>query len=245
MSKKKRIYFFTDVPAADRFLDGDKPSEQEFRNLLDSIAFLDEQSDEATTAKRGLVVIAPSSYAKSLTPTKNGSILVTTPAHLPEVLEDDGSVIVTTDQTGNNNKYKLKVDFSKSGIVLPSVGPWIDINASPAGAPAYYSGWQGVEPIPGSTSAYRDLGNGLIEVNLYAQSLSNSNVVAKLPIAIAPSRVAYIPVNLQNTLPANDYIPGLLAVFSDGSNTQLNLIFAAGVVYAGLSLYANFTYQKG
>ena len=55
MSQEKRGYFFQDTPDNSRFRAGDEPTEAEFRNLLDSVPFFQEDTSEASTGGKGLV----------------------------------------------------------------------------------------------------------------------------------------------------------------------------------------------
>jgi len=55
---QNRNYFFTIVPAADRFRSGDEPTEQVMRDFLESVPFKNEVGDSATETQQGLVETA-------------------------------------------------------------------------------------------------------------------------------------------------------------------------------------------
>lgn len=55
---QNRNYFFTIVPAQDRFRSGDEPTEQVMRDFLESVPFKNEVGDSATETQQGLVETA-------------------------------------------------------------------------------------------------------------------------------------------------------------------------------------------
>ena len=55
MSTQNKSFFFTVVPASDRFLSGDEPTEQIMRDFADSVAMKLEVGDTASDSQQGLV----------------------------------------------------------------------------------------------------------------------------------------------------------------------------------------------
>lgn len=100
MAIKLKNWFFeatkTAVKRGTRFLTGDRPEEQTFRNLLDSAVIKAEQDDRAkeddsSAALSGLtghVVASTDEQAKAKQTKKTDRTLVTQPSQLPEVIED-------------------------------------------------------------------------------------------------------------------------------------------------------------
>lgn len=54
MARFLKSYFFVDTVDNSRFREGDEPTEQEFRNLFDSVAFIREKNDTAKLNEQGL-----------------------------------------------------------------------------------------------------------------------------------------------------------------------------------------------
>jgi microcystin-dependent protein len=103
---RKKVWFFIRTAQGKirgtRFLDDDKPTEATMRDLIDSVPFKDESTDQAQedstsnnlSDKAGLVVASTSDQAKSYQGPINGQTLSVQPHQLPESSDETGGITV-------------------------------------------------------------------------------------------------------------------------------------------------------
>ncbi len=125
-TRKSRSFFFEDKRNAlgkgVRFLETHEPSEETFRRLVDSSAFIEEKDDKATTSTQGFVKTVTDAVAKSnVNPDAEYSYSVS-PSQLPTVAQTNQTIDTVVNQplvevaadsttTRNNFVVKLSTNF--------------------------------------------------------------------------------------------------------------------------------------
>lgn len=85
ISREIRKFFLKDVDEQDRFLKGDRPTEEIFAKLFQSVGFIREKSDRAKVEEQGFVRLVNDDNAKNyINPTEDSSYAVQ-PSQLPDV----------------------------------------------------------------------------------------------------------------------------------------------------------------
>lgn len=144
MSSKQRNWFFTSPPstAGDRFVRNNIPSEQTYRNLLDSIALKLEINDTAREGGQGLVKLATDAEVMSRTSMASGEMqTVTRPHQLPlmiigvaevdtvdTAIQGDGLKLTLKEITaGDYKRYSTKIELDPINldIAVPALGDYI------------------------------------------------------------------------------------------------------------------------
>lgn len=144
MSTRNKSWFFTAPPttAGDRFVRNNIPSEQTYRDLLDSVAMILEQGSTAMATRQGLVKLASDSDVKTRTSPAATEFQAAIRAHqLPLIILGSTEVMDTVTPvtggglkgtytevaSGSNKRYstKLELNFANLTEEAPAAGDWI------------------------------------------------------------------------------------------------------------------------
>jgi hypothetical protein len=114
--KQFRNWFFqvTGIPGT-RFLKHNKPTESVMRDFLESIGFIKEVSDTASTTQQGFVKKATNAQIASRVSNDGGFTLGVTPAQLPKVTLNGVPIIPTQDSTGTQT-YDVTASTSTTTV---------------------------------------------------------------------------------------------------------------------------------
>ncbi len=146
MAKKFKAYFTTIVAAADRFLKKDKPTEQTFRDLFDSVCFRKEVSDTSKNGEQGLTRRA--SNVEILGRTSDtvglyaGETYAVDPSQLPVPIDGTGITIGTPVQ--HVDGYMQYPINSNAPAALPW-GVWTSLTLTPPAISP--NGLSGIPPM--------------------------------------------------------------------------------------------------
>jgi len=200
MAEKPKAYFQTDVPSDDRFISLDKPTQQEFTNLFDSLRFGAETADSAKTNRHGLIKVATKTLKNARSNTDaSGFTVAVVPDQLPEVVAAGGATItVSADNTLERTVYTI--DDSAlvaliSTVVTANVGAWVNISpaVAPYGDDEYGEDYANV----GASSAlrYRTVPSGIqVSGAIRKQGSLNRDIAFRLQAAVRPSRDVVSPI---------------------------------------------------
>ena len=124
--------------ARQQFLSQEKPGQQDFRDLIDSIRFGTEVGDSASTSRHGLIKLATQALmAAKASQDASGFSLAVNPSQLPRVKAKAGAtIVVTEDLSGVYPEYEIDdagITALISAISVPSNGAWVNIGAYTAG----------------------------------------------------------------------------------------------------------------
>lgn len=125
--KQFRNWFFqaTGIPGT-RFLKHNKPTENVMRDFLESIGFIKEVSDTASTTQQGFVKKATNAQIVSRSSNDGGFTLGVTPAQLPKVTLNGSPITPTQDSTGaqtyNVAASTSTTTVSQNGTPITPVG---------------------------------------------------------------------------------------------------------------------------
>jgi hypothetical protein len=137
MTARSKAFFITGQPVTTsrKFLQNNRPTEDTFRDLFDSIPFKAEIADTATESVHGLVKLANAAQILAKTNTSSGFQLVARPSHLPSVgvTAEPGydissqnkleGIMVTEGQEPNGNlKYLINLLFHTDFFKIRSGG---------------------------------------------------------------------------------------------------------------------------
>jgi len=221
MAEKPKAYFQTDVPSDDRFISLDKPTQQEFTNLFDSLRFGAETADSAKTNRHGLIKVATKTLKNARSNTDaSGFTVGVVPDQLPEVVAAADSVLtVTADNTLERTVYTISdaalVTLINSSVNT-SVGAWTAFNAFGSGSPQLGSGWQA---LAGTTPKYRQLAGKLVEVNaLLTRPGSSSLTMLYMGASLAPLDEIRETCNMYNSV-TSSILPVIVAIETAGGIT--------------------------
>ena len=120
ITRKNRVYFTTATTTKDRFKTNDKPIQSNFSHLFNSVAFINESDDTATTSAQGLVKLSDdtSAYSADSTADSDNFALVVRPHQLPIVAASTGiSVASANNSTGRTGGTGARYTVSNTMTV--------------------------------------------------------------------------------------------------------------------------------
>lgn len=134
-----RNFFKATVASKDRFRTGDKPTQTNFDKLFDSLGFVNDPDDSATTTTQGFVRQATDAEAEAGTTTSPDFPMATSPSQLPAVRSSDNTITVLGESEvlsggKTRRRYNIKnpmtvteFDTANQPVVVIQSGPGANV----------------------------------------------------------------------------------------------------------------------
>ena len=117
MTARSKAYFITgqQVTTSRKFMQHNRPTEDTFRDLFDSIPFKTETTDTASESVHGLVKLATGAEVLARTNTRSSYQLVVRPSHIPDVgvLSEDPITLIGQETSAGIRVDKVQLTASE------------------------------------------------------------------------------------------------------------------------------------
>ena len=213
-----RNWFKQVTASKDRFKKGDKPTQDVYEDLFESVPFFKETSDAATTVRQGLVELATDADASTrTTDNADGFEPVMQPHQQPRVTAGTGITIAETEPGNVYKNYEVTRD-----AVTP--GSWVTIGAFTAGNTD--DEFDDSYETSGGGLFYRITDTNFIEVRGSFKKNTGATAdfnVCQLPDTAKPSKQVEVPVTYAYTNQGALVVKNGIAVVTTGVNCKVQL----------------------